>query len=674
MKEKEAVMIHTTFTIDGDKLDVGEHDANTFKGFGLLSCNNSSRLLMDYKWEHPDSYRKILTGLFGGKHPLVDMVKVELGNDANTSSGTEPAPKRAPHEEANVRRGMGYQLAADAKEINPTIKTCLLRWGEPGYLRPTWMEVKSSAPDQKVPESAYESMYQLYKQTIVAAYQAYGFMFDYVDPDRNETKHPMYRWIKWFAKRLQKDEANFPAGFPINQFHRIKVMAADQNYETEFGDGMLSDAELRKLVPAVGYHYNTNDGTGHPYRRLADEYQHEVWYSEGISPMTMGKYRVRATNEDGIGGRQSSLDVANRIIKGYVMSRRTHYIFQPAISAYYPGVNYSHKELVKACYPWSGYFEPDEVGLQVIRHFTDFTVAGWHENGAWRFLPSACNSGVGGTENLDTDTEQDSYITLVSPDKRDYSVIFVNDSAVRYCYQIQLKHLGSTSQKLLNIWQTMGPKSKDDAYDSQLKQRREQLKPSDGQVMIEVLPHSIVTATTLINTGDQQYRPFADNIPDNMMLYESPKKRVLFSDDFNYPTVFLQQRGGTPRYLTDQGGAFEVERVTQGQSALVQQITERKRALDWEYSYAPSLTFGDDRWHNYEVCVKMKFDVKTQQNSANGNYFGIGLYQVTDVKGRLNSAAYSFKLSTDGHYEFFKHDKLINQGYIDGMDLNAPMK
>lgn len=128
-------MNETNFVIDGNQLDTNALNANTFKGFGYLSCNNSSRLLLDYKWEHQDSYHQILQILFGGEHPLMRMLKVEMGDDANTSSGTEPATMRSADDEANVRRGAGFQLIADAKAIQPELKTCVLRWGEPGFLR-----------------------------------------------------------------------------------------------------------------------------------------------------------------------------------------------------------------------------------------------------------------------------------------------------------------------------------------------------------------------------------------------------------------------------------------------------------------------------------------------------------------------------------------------------------
>lgn len=107
-----------TLKIDGHKLQLEQNEANTIKGFGLLSCNNTSRLLMDYKWEQPKVYQQVLQHLFGGKQPLMHMLKIELGSDSNTSCGTEPAPQRAADEPVNVARGMGFQLIADAKKFN----------------------------------------------------------------------------------------------------------------------------------------------------------------------------------------------------------------------------------------------------------------------------------------------------------------------------------------------------------------------------------------------------------------------------------------------------------------------------------------------------------------------------------------------------------------------------
>lgn len=660
-------MNETQFVIDGDKL-VTRDDANTFKGFGYISCNNSSRLLLDYKSENPDAYQKILTTLFGGEYPVLRMIKVELGVDANTSSGTEPATMRSQDDTANVTRGAGFQLIADVKKIQPNLKTGILRWGEPGWLKKAWWNVKSNDPDRLVPENSFESMYQWYKKTIVAAYQEYGYLIDYVNPDRNENTKPMLQWIKWFSKRIKTDHEGFPLNFPIEKFNRIKIIAADQNYETNFGDYMIQDEDLLKYVDAVGYHYNTDDGPQQPFTKIADIKRHEVWYSEGVAPMGFAKYRIRASAGTNIGGAGSSLDVANRIIKGYFKSRRSLYLFQPAVSAYYPGVNYTHKELIAAQRPWSGFYEVDNVGLQVIKHFTDFAVTGWQENGAWHYLNEATYSGVGGTENLDTDTENPSYVTLISPEKDEFSVISVNDSAVPRKYHIDVKNMSLTNHQV-DIWTSQGP-SQGERYDSRLKQVR--TVTFNGEIVFIVPAHGIVTATTLHRSGDLEshYHEIVSSNSDYVLGVDSQGSE-LYSDDFSYSANYLESRGGTPRYITDQGGAFEVILDSNGSPVLQQMITEKERALDWEYSFAPNFSLGDDQWSDYEARATFKFDTETVQNSADGNFIAVGLRSITDVKGRLQSAPYIFKLDNNGHYELNVHDQLIDFGYVDLLDTEA---
>ncbi|GMK46618.1 hypothetical protein PghCCS26_37470 [Paenibacillus glycanilyticus] len=134
----------TVVTIDGDAADT--NPANTFKGYGLVSANNTSRLLLDYKEEHPEQYWEMMNLLFNPSTGAgINDIKIEMGNDSNTSSGTEPATKRSTDEEANVRRGAGYIFAADAKTINPDIKVSILRWTQPGWVQP-WSDGNTPLP------------------------------------------------------------------------------------------------------------------------------------------------------------------------------------------------------------------------------------------------------------------------------------------------------------------------------------------------------------------------------------------------------------------------------------------------------------------------------------------------------------------------------------------------
>ena len=645
-----------TLTIDGSQLQLEQNEANTIKGFGLLSCNNTSRLLMDYKWEHPQVYQQVLQHLFGGQHPLMRMLKVELGSDSNTSCGTEPAPQRAADEPANVARGMGFQLIADAKKIQPDLKTCMLRWAEPGFLRPSWRQVKSDDPDEKVPTEAFEAMYQYYKQTVIAAWQAYGYLFDYIDPDRNETKHPMYRYLKWFANRLKTDQADFPEGFPVADYHAIKLITSDQNYGTDMGTALLNDPELQAVIPAVGYHYNTDDGPDKPFTKIADQLHKEVWYSEGIAPVTFGTLRTQDTTGIGIGGPMSALDVANRLVKSYARSRRSLYIFQPAIGGLYPGAKYPGKQLLEMDTPWSGYFQQDTVALAVMHHFTDFAVTGWRDQTAaknWRYVPSATVSEVAGTENLTQAFGAASAMTLVAPDEADYTVVLINDTSAPQTYQIAVKNLAAAT-KPLHVWQTWADKA-GKIHD---REKTTTLTPVNGNVTVTIEPRAIISATTA-DFQPQALLPNPDVKPDQP-LQQDPENHVLFHDDYTYadmPADYLTRRGGTPKYTTDMDGAFEVVEQD-GKRGLQQKITEQSRALAWETQTDPNFTVGDIRWLNYAAALKFTFDTTTRQNTVSANYIGLGVRSVDDFEGSLFSAPYVATLTIGGKLRFYVRGSL----------------
>lgn len=104
-----------SIVIDGNDIKADNVNGLTYKGFGMLSANSTSDLLMDYKSQNPEKYAELMQYLFGGKYPIFTHVKLEMGNDRNNSTGAESATMRTKGEKANVLRNPGWQLAADAK-------------------------------------------------------------------------------------------------------------------------------------------------------------------------------------------------------------------------------------------------------------------------------------------------------------------------------------------------------------------------------------------------------------------------------------------------------------------------------------------------------------------------------------------------------------------------------
>jgi Glycosyl hydrolase family 59 len=685
-------------TVDGRDVRGDNVHGLTYKGLGLLSCNSTSNLLMDYKAEHPDRYWQLIGVLFGGKNPLINHVKVEMGSDTNTSTGSDPATMRTSGELADASRSPGFQLAADAKTVNPRLKVSILRWVMPEWVQKEWD--KGTGTDE---------MYKWYKETILDVFEKYGYMVDYVDPDTNETRNPDVAFIKWYRKAVTTDtdfsspRYSIPAGRQekaAKAYHHIKIIASDENNTHNIGPALLSDEELFGAVDAVGYHYNTDDrlegaadsDTYLPYTKLATgenkyDADKEVWYSEGTGSFGYTEYRLNNNDgpngaSTGIGGVQSALDLANRSVKSYANSKRTHYIFQPAIGSFYEGAQYSHKELVSARDPWSGYLHYD-AALYVMQHFTQFAKTGWENDtntaGIWRTVPEAGYSGVSGTENLDGSNGAPSYMTLADPRKKDFSTVVVNDSDQTKTYRIKTEHM-RLGDPAMEVWETRGPDT-GQAYDANFKRLVDEIRPgSDGYYTYTVKPRSIVTLTTLDKSHDRTTRQRLPAFGKRTVLdTDKNGKRhrtsddILYADDFGYReegTVqvgtgngaskvtqpYLTARGNQPRYLVDQTGAWEVGQDGEGDNVLFQYLDQSmKDTAAWNRN-TPNTTVGDFRWENYKASVDVSFP------DQDGGLATLGVRQQKGMA--VSDAAYNIRVRPDGTWTFYEYGKAINEGTV----------
>ena len=385
-----------SIVIDGNDIKADNVNGLTYKGFGMLSANSTNDLLMDYKSQNPEAYAKLMQYLFGGEYPIFTHVKLEMGNDRNNSTGSESATKRTKGEKANVLRNPGWQLAADAKKINPNLKVSILTWRTPSWVKTD------------------EDKYIWYKQSILDAYEKYGYMVDYINPNTNEewggagdvayTK----KFAKWIAAESTKTIADEKA---LALFKKIKLVVSDEAnvVSSDVANKLKDDKEFMNAVDVVGYHYKTADDENNAMKWLAEEVDKEVWNSEEQATFSNSAFRPSTTDKaptvegTGIGGSGSALEMGNTVIKSFVESRRGHVIYQPAIGSFYEGAQYSFKELVSARDPWSGWIHYD-AGLLILSHISKFAVTGWENEtntaGIWRGVPSASKaSAVQGTSS-----------------------------------------------------------------------------------------------------------------------------------------------------------------------------------------------------------------------------------------------------------------------------------
>lgn len=666
----------------------------TFKGFGVLSGNSTSSLLMDYKAEHPDKYWELIETLFGGENPIMNQVKIEMGNDRNTSTGPNVATMRTEDEYPNVKREPGFQLAADAKKVNPDLKVSILRW-----CSPTW--VKDN-----------DDVYKWYKNTILAAYREYGYMVNTVNPGVNE-KSADLNWTKTFSERVENDEEGFISddenrGFQSEEekelFHQIQTIISDEVGIGSFGNSMTSDEELRDAVDIAAYHYNTDDDKNGNFKKLAENYDKEIWNSEAQATFSNSADRPNNNIEgsdrpSGVGGNGSALEMGNTIIKGFVNSRRTHFIYQPGIASFYEGYQYSHKELISARDPWSGWVYYD-AAVSILEHFSQFANTGWSEDDAdvWRAIPEASDCTVTGTNPVRGARDgQRSYMTMAAPDKSDFSTVIINDSKYVKNYKIQAKDMDLGDDKTMEIWQTTSADA-GEGYSANYKKCIGEVQPdSDGNYTVTVQPWSIVTATTL-DRADEVGTPkegYGQDVPvstegsrtvldsDSTGKAQNTEDGFLYADDFEYKEEgniqtlengqlvdsgesYIESRGGeqsaTPRYTSDTNGAFEVYKTADGNHVMRQQVGPGMAGSAWNGG-DPITAIGDYRWTNYKAST----DVTFEDYDGQAPYASIGAREMSG-NNAIGASAYELKVWADGGWALRHYGNVVKQGSIGDLE------
>lgn len=617
--------------IDGNNANTLEN--MLYRGVGMVSGNNSSRLLLDYKAENPEAYWEIMNYMFGRQGLEIAHLKLEMGSDVNSSSGTEPSVKRTEDEPADVTRGAGYQLAADAKSINPDLTLDMLWWSEP-----LW--VSSS-------EDVYAARYKWYKETLDAAYATYGIQFDYVSATQNERGRDN-DWVKYLSQHL-KSETDCPY-----DYSKIKIVAGEEVCTWQAASEMLKDIKsgdtsLADNIDVLGSHY-TSSSNEHA-QTLAREYGKELWFSEGSSPMAYseGSWRFDEGNS-GLTGINGALDIANRYLSMYPQGGMTLCQFQPVIAAYYDGVCYCQKQFINACDPWSGYYTLDS-GFFMMLQFTQFMDKGWS------YIDGACYAdGVPGGDGHAIVDATYSYITLCSPDKSNYSTVITNTTAEPITYDITVSDLDAAGKEI-HLWETRGPDG--GAYDENYFKNIGEVTPTENggsyTYSVTVKPYSILTASTVDLTPAEYHKADASE----RTILELP-----YTDDYeyaDYPADYLSSRGSAPRYTTDEGGAFEVEN-----GMLVQQITPDLKAKEWGWTPDPTTNFGDDRWYDYSVSANVTYAPSENKES---NYAGVGLRY---TQGNAGASGYWLKLTEGGSWSLWENSDVLKSGTISA-DTSAPV-
>lgn len=433
-----------TVTIDGNT------QGRTFGGVGALSAGGSSRLLYDY----PEPERsQLLDYLFKpGYGASLQILKVEIGADVNSTSGSEPSHMREP-DQVNCKRGYEWWLMKEAKERNPDIKLAALAWGAPGWAR----------ADDGTPDGGFYSEETIdYYLSWMGCAEQHGLQIDYLG-GWNERGYD----TDWYIDLDKALEERYPD---------VEIIAADDCCSENIwrvADSMAADPAFKDAVDIVGVHF----ACGHrsQYRDCsstdtARELGKPLWMSENAAE----------SHDVGAG------PIARALNRMYIDAEMSAYISWSLISAWYANLPIADSGLMLAEWPWSGFYGIGS-SIWANAHTTQFTEPGWH------YLDT-------GSGRLDSGA---SYVSLASPSGDDYSTI-VEAMDVEELTRVRFE-LKNLPEQELQVW-TSDFSSGDQA---DYFQHAGTITPMNGAFEITLQPGHVYSISTRTDAGHGTSRPDA---------------------------------------------------------------------------------------------------------------------------------------------------------------------
>lgn len=378
------------------------HKGRMYEGIGALSAGASSRLLKDY----PEEQKKIILDFLFKPYwgASLQHLKVEIGGDVNSTSGTEPSHARTKEEFLNPKeeffnRGYEWWLMKEAKKRNPNICLDCLEWGVPG-----WIGDGNFYSDDNV---------NYIISFIKGAYQYHGLLINYTGL-WNERMHNVE-----FAKRLKES-------LLYNNLEYVKLVGSDQcgGNQWAIADDILLDSGLNNAIDVVGDHYIEKEFE-YMSSESARKTNKPLWNSEG------GPWRG---DWEGFGA------LCKLYNRGYIKGHITKTVTWSLITSYYENLALPNSGLMKANSPWSGYFEI-QPALWAVAHTTQFAHPGW-------FYVNDSGCGLLSDEKI-------SYVTLVSPSNiNDFSLV-LEAIDLKQSTQISFKIQNKIKVKSLSVWKSV---------------------------------------------------------------------------------------------------------------------------------------------------------------------------------------------------------------------------
>ncbi|MEU4744372.1 ricin-type beta-trefoil lectin domain protein [Actinosynnema sp. NPDC023658] len=423
----------TAITINGTSA------GRTFDGVGAVSGGGgNSRLLIDY----PEPQRtQILDYLFKpGYGASLQILKVEIGGDTNSTSGAEPSHAHF-RGDLDCNRGYEWWIAEQARARNPNIKLVALPWGAPGWLG-TFLSRDTID----------------YLLSWLGCAKQHNLSIDYFTAAQNEKA-----WSPSWTVDLRN--ALNAAGYSS-----MKLIVGD-SWPGDWGPAgpISTDTAYRNATDILSAHYTCGYLSAQTSCTVPSNVANSgkvLWssengsqdYNDGAKPLARGINRV------------------------YLDGKMTAYLNWDLIAATTPNVPWPTVGLVLANQPWSGYYSVGK-DTWALAHTAQFTAPGW------KYLDSSSGY-IGGNRN------NGSYVSLKSPNNSDYSTIIETMDATA-AQTLDFTVTGGLSSAPVHVWSTnLNSNNTADHF-----RKAADITPSGGRFSLTVQPGYLYSFTTTSGQG-----------------------------------------------------------------------------------------------------------------------------------------------------------------------------
>ncbi|MEI6677889.1 MAG: family 16 glycoside hydrolase [Mariniphaga sp.] len=385
-----------------------------------------------------------------------------------------------------------------------------------------------------------------------------------------------------------------------NGLKAVKLVAADLccHQQWQIADDMKQDEELRKSIDIIGDHYTERD-RAYNSSENAKSFGIPIWNNEGgpwKGDWAGFEYLAKMYNRD------------------YIEGRMTKNITWSLITSYFNNLSLPNSGLMTANTPWSGFYEV-EPAVWVVAHTTQFADPGW------KYIDSGCGylNGKG------------SFVTLVALSaKPNFSIIAETMDATQP--QTTTFEINNTSKaKKIFVWRTI---VKGSTFEQQTP-----VLIKNNKFTVTLQPKALYTFTT--TTGQQK-------------AIATPAENKSFP--FPFKAGFEDEKLlATPRYFSDQGGAFEVVKRNDQQGNCLRQVITKK-AIEWEEGPIFNQTVvGDTLWTDYSVSCGIFF--------PEAYSYATILARATEMyRSHKIPEAYLLKLQSSGKWELTAGAKKLAAG------------